>query len=287
MNAFDACPSCACLVKRSDAVCPFCGATTLAANALPTRRAGRMSRAQWLAYASTITVVGCTSGGGATAPGHPLDAEAPVDATMPSVEAGGDDQAVADAVSHGAGDAGADGVAEDSAPVDADSVDVTLVDAGVPEAAGPPPLRGEGGFLCVPGGSCDFGICVDADVICDRATEWCFENGGGYNPPSGCRSLQTTCGSPPALADACLDDFSWDASAVEGQVAPCTGGVPRCACLTLTPACVTGGCLDDDAGGVTVSCGHCYGAPPARLGRRRGSIARADSAQPSRHGAHR
>jgi hypothetical protein len=266
MNPYYTCSSCHCYVKRSDSACPFCGAAGHGPHAgangatvdAPARTPGRMSRARWLAYASTVSVVGC-AGGGATAPAHPGDEEAPLDAAMQTVEAGGADRAADETTSD-------DGRA--SPPLDANNAEVTLVDASIPETAAPFLLHGDGGFLCERAGSSGAGGVLVDNLICDRATEWCFQNWTAGPVGSRCQSLATACAPPPySQADAaCIGVFYWDAGAVsDGQVPACTGGFPRCACLKLTSGCLTGGCSDDDAGGVTVGCGHCYGAPPARL----------------------
>jgi hypothetical protein len=123
-----------------------------------------------------------------------------------------------------------------------------IVSSSNPDASAGAAALGDAGFLCVRAGSQPF---FDADIVCNRTSEWCYTNHGFE--PTGCLSLATTC-APPVLADACSSVFDWDAAA-------CDGGTPRCSCLTLT---CSGWCADDDAGGITVSCGSCYGAPPAR-----------------------
>jgi hypothetical protein len=66
MNAYDACCCCSRYVKRGDTRCPFCGAATRPA---PRSEAShrRMSRGQWLVYASAFAVIGCGSDTAATA----------------------------------------------------------------------------------------------------------------------------------------------------------------------------------------------------------------------------
>jgi len=104
---------------------------------------------------------------------------------------------------------------------------------------------GDGGFPCIgPNGP--------LSLDCQRASEWCYTNHGF--DPTECVPLTTTC-APDDPSDACSSVVTWDAAA-------CDGGIPSCACLTVT--CGSGFCLEDEAGGVTVSCGSCYGAPPAR-----------------------
>ena len=90
-------------------------------------------------------------------------------------------------------------------------------------------------------------------ATCDRATQYCFRQGGiGYSP-DGCRSFD--CG-PNSPSDAGCGPIEWDAAA-------CGGGVRRCSCLFTSVPSVRS-CSDDEAGGVVLSCGQCYGAPPAR-----------------------
>jgi hypothetical protein len=94
----------------------------------------------------------------------------------------------------------------------------------------------------------------DAGAFCDRASEWCYTNHGFET--TGCVSFASTC-PPGEVGDACAV-FYWNAAA-------CAPGDHRCACLSVT--CNSGWCDDDHAGGITVSCGSCYGAPPPRLER--------------------
>jgi len=65
MNVYHVCSGCDRYVKREDRVCPFCGivmATIGRDETRPPAAWARMSRAQWLAYASTLTMVGCFGG---------------------------------------------------------------------------------------------------------------------------------------------------------------------------------------------------------------------------------
>jgi hypothetical protein len=247
MNPYVACASCGCYVKQGDRICPFCGAPNAFRAGGPIQRLPRMSRSQWLACGTTIAVVGCSGDG--------ITTEAPLDATTQTVEAGGAEQAADETTINDA---------RASAPLDANDAAVTLVDANIPESEMAVPLRGEGGFLCERAGGSGAGGVLDADLVCDRANEWCFQNGTAGPVGSRCQSLSAGCAK-------CIEAFSWDAAAAgDGRVLPCTEGFPRCACLTLSPACTPasgGTCSDDDAGGLTVGCGHCYGAPPARLER--------------------
>jgi hypothetical protein len=59
MDAYEICKGCSCFVKRAEARCPFCGVEHVAARGAP-RRIPRVSRAQWLAVASALTVTGCS-----------------------------------------------------------------------------------------------------------------------------------------------------------------------------------------------------------------------------------
>jgi hypothetical protein len=226
MNPYYACSSCACYVKRGDPICPFCGTPNRARAVAPSRQLARMSRAQWLAYGSALAALGCT-GSAATGPSHAQDATAQNEANAETVDG-----------------------AVDGTPDTGPSSDAAVAGEVTFAAA-------DGGFVCMGG------IYLPSwdGSVCDRATQWCFLNNGGYGP-SGCRSLDTTC-APGLFSDAaCTSVFDWDAAA-------CDGGPRRCACLTLTGCAgiYPGSCTDADAGGVVVSCGECYGAPPARIER--------------------
>jgi hypothetical protein len=50
------------MLKLGDSACPFCGANGRATG-VPIRRFARMSRAEWLAYGSTFTMLGCMGEG--------------------------------------------------------------------------------------------------------------------------------------------------------------------------------------------------------------------------------
>jgi hypothetical protein len=110
-----------------------------------------------------------------------------------------------------------------------------------------------GGWLTPGEGRTPCGDQHDAAKTCDRATQYCYAHG---IDPTVCGSFATTCTPYRGVGDACVgSDFYWDAAA-------CDGGLRRCACVDMT--CQEGWCRDDDAGGITLSCGPCYGAPPAR-----------------------
>jgi hypothetical protein len=62
MSVYHVCSGCDRYVKREDRMCPFCGmviATIGRDETRPPAAWARTSRAQWLAYASTLTMVGC------------------------------------------------------------------------------------------------------------------------------------------------------------------------------------------------------------------------------------
>jgi len=142
-----------------------------------------------------------------------------------------------------------DGVEEPSA-ADA-ATDTAACDAcDVGSDGGVPFASADGSFPCSP--------YRDA-TACDRRTQWCAGHNGGFS--YSCVSLDTTCSYGPGCTS---PDFYWDAAA-------CDGGYQRCVCATVTCSGMgsngRGFCNDDDAGGVTVTCGTCYGAPPVRLER--------------------
>src|SRR5689334_1742662 len=58
MDTFDVCRACRCHIKRRERHCPFCGAPHVLAP-VPARRIARMSRARWLAFGSTLTLMSC------------------------------------------------------------------------------------------------------------------------------------------------------------------------------------------------------------------------------------
>jgi hypothetical protein len=169
-----------------------------------------MSRAHWLAYGSTLTVLGCL-GSRSTTSDTDVDAATQGEETTP--------------------------------PLD-DAARVTpLDDAAWKAEAGGQDTRP---LPCGPE--------VDASLQCNRLTHYCFNEtrgGGGYS---------------------CVSDDA-------GPLA--TDGGAACSCLTSdlgpygclfnfsipTSSCYAAECTRDDAGGVTVSCHTCYGAPPARLER--------------------
>jgi len=113
MKPYYACSFCTRYVKRGDAACPFCGALNRATNVLPRRRALRTSRAQWLAYGSTLAVVGCT--GGATA--GQVEAGVVDDVTSAKVE--GQVESGVEVDANDGGDLAMDGTAKGAGDADA------------------------------------------------------------------------------------------------------------------------------------------------------------------------
>ncbi len=187
-------------------------------------------------------------------------AEAGADATIANVDAPGkvDANVDFDAAVEGAARANLDAGVEAEAGVDLDAgVDadaVADVDAHIANASVVALTSGEGGFPCATTMIADSSPAY-VHTDCDRSKQWCYTNHGFSF--TGCLSLEPHCDVLDS-GTTCMTPFYWDASA-------CDGGYRRCECLTVT--CGYGYCTDDEAGGVTVSCGACYGAPPARLER--------------------
>ena len=215
-----------------------------------TRSAARplssISRAQWLALRSAVVSAVIL---GACKDGNDAGDEASSRESGPSNEAPiGVDGTTAEAESTGA--ATTDGARpyrldEGGAADEMDSADAAPMASGADMAPGGWLTPGEGGQPC--------GDQEEPAKACDRATQYCYAH--GINP-TVCGSFATTCTPYRGVGDACAgSDFYWDA-------ATCDGGLRRCECLTMT--CMEGWCRDDDAGGITLSCGPCYGAPPAR-----------------------
>jgi hypothetical protein len=259
MNAYCLCRHCARHIKRDEAACPFCGEARL----VGLSRRG----AQWLVYGSALTVLGCTT----SAPARPPQSQ---DATTASeVDArAADDTAVLGVADQGEATADQVEATTDQVEATTDQVEATTEDAAA-DAAGPMLTPADGSFPCswlYSGGPWD-------GATCDRATQYCFLQGGiGYSP-DGCRSF--ACG--PVMLTAIPGGFAPS----DGGCGPiewaCDGGVRRCSCLT-TP-CSARTCTDDDAGAVVLSCGQCYGAPP-RVGRdARALTSRVRRVRPSRY----
>jgi hypothetical protein len=222
-----------------------------------------MSRSRWLAHGSTLAILGCT-GNGASAPPNDQDATATFvrDATSSlaretgASSANGDNAALEgdaqaavtgsaqsdDSAAGGATDADA-GVA---APSDSGSTTPSAGSGCIANLATAGFTLGHGQFLCLRDGGSYANLSSHSDVYCDRATEFCFISGGGP-AEDGCHPLS------------CSRWLTVEAGA-------CNGGPLRCACLSgASCGWYFNYCDDDDAGGISVSCGSCYGAPPARL----------------------
>ena len=259
--AYDSCPSCGRHVKQADKICPFCGAMRVAGTARFARSAARppssISRAQWLALGSAVVsaVILCACKDGDDAGDEASSREsgpynkAPAGADSTTDEA----ESITAATTDGARQYTLD---EGGAAEGRDSADAAPMASGSDSAPGGWLTPGEGGEPC--------GDQQDPAKTCDRATQYCYAHG---IDPTVCGSFATTCTPYRGVGDACVgSDFYWDAAA-------CDGGLRRCACLNMT--CTEGWCSNDDAGGITLSCGPCYGAPPAR--RERGTISRKGS----------
>jgi hypothetical protein len=189
-----------------------------------------------MAIGSALAVTGCSQ-----SPGHP---DTPVEATYVPHEASA------------SGDDGAPLDADDDVP-DADG-DVPDADDDVPDTPAvepPPPIwldaafadaalgtHVDGGFVCVRPSRVDPRL-----AVCDPKTQYCY----AYDYSS------------PAL-EGC---YAYDAGPYRG---PMDGWYTRC---SYDPVPVPGSCTCqelDDAGAFAISCGSCYGSPPAR-GRRNGA----------------
>jgi hypothetical protein len=243
MASYRPCPSCARHVRSRDLACPFCSAPAPPAHRFrhspcgPPASRGRTrgSRATWLACGAALAAVGCTDSGAAPG-GSAADATYSDDVPAEGEPA----EASAETSLDAAIDGRVDGTSGSN--VDADAAEATAF---------------EGGFICIPAG-----IQGDAAIVCDPRTQFCHLHSGNLTAPSACAPLDPTCLAYPPIADA--STCSYLASA------PCDGGL-RCSCIALEAYSATSdsctACSDDDAGGLTLSCGACYGAPPVDLRR--------------------
>jgi len=217
MSHFQPCPSCACHVRRTDPLCPFCGAPNVP-RGQRAPRVPRMSRGQWLALGTTVALVGCT-GTIASVPegdgGHESTASHDAGGTAPDSGAAVRPEEAGTVAETGT-------LAETGAVVDASPESSAPLDSGV--ACG----ERSGFFSC--GGN-----------ICDRAIQACYSN-------------------------SCEWYGNLSAIATGGADAASCGSCPTCECLqpTLYTNCH---CTEDDSGTIAISCGGCYGSPPARLER--------------------
>jgi hypothetical protein len=207
-----------------------------------------MSRAQWLAFGSTLAVVGCTEHFRAV-PGSPQQV---ADATMPDASALVDSSAPEtgtwDDVAVPETDAAEDAAAleadtlEDTPAREADSAHDTGRDTAL-EAADDAAtcIAPAGKFFCPPGAACP--------PACDRATEYCSLGYGAY-VRTGCFAFADEAGSFP-FPPACVAHPTCGCLLEAGVV---NGSPLGCACTDL-----------DDAGALGLQCAACYGSPPARL----------------------
>jgi hypothetical protein len=252
MDAYDVCTACDCHIKTEEPRCPFCGVPHTP-NARSARRSlVRMSRAQWLAFGSTLAVVGCTEHFPSIPVSQPV-----ADATMPEASALDDSSAPQTGTWDDSAEPEADG-AEDAAALEADtSQDTAAPRADAAQDAGPDTALADaadadscavpaGMFLCpINGPISPFPVCP----ACDRATQYCSE---GYYRSPGCFAF-TDDASPFPFPPRCVAQ-------------------PTCACL-VDAGVIVGGpagctCTDlDDAGALGLYCAACYGSPPARLER--------------------
>jgi hypothetical protein len=175
MDAYEVCSSCACHIKRTELRCPFCAAPH-ASSARVARFASRMSRAQWLAFGSTLTLVSCS---GAVQP-------------LPSsgTDSGSPSQQTADASTSPGWDARNPTSATEDSGRDTDAV--AAADAGSPTddaATEASACAVTGAFTC-------------NGTTCDRASQYCqMYNGGnevgcqaddaGFNFPPQCYGCPT------------------------------------------------------------------------------------------------
>jgi hypothetical protein len=259
MDAYDVCIACACHIKREEPTCPLCGALHTPKARARSRLLPRMSRAEWLAFGSTLAVVGCTE--------HfprPPPSQQVADATMAGANAADD----AMALETGTAD---DSTAPESGMVD----DSTTPESGLSEHAMGPEADLSDRAASPEAGATD-GAALDAGLpvgaffcgwgaaafSCDRATQFCFSVDG--------------LGGVACVAH---DSGTFEMSravdgAVLGRTIPpqCAPSFP-CACLLeagfADPPSQGSGCFCrdlDDAGAIGINCG-CYGSPPARLER--------------------
>jgi hypothetical protein len=272
MNSYVACDGCSRYVRPSEPVCPFCGAVGRGRAAPPPGRPIHARLGLSLAYGgSALALVACNDPK-AAAP-EPTESQDSSTAAADAHAAGAPADALEAAILDSS-TAAADALVAD-APADALEAGVLDSSTAASDAGqlGAWLTSGTGEFVCgVPGLS----LGPDGAALeCNRATDWCFTNHGFV--PTGCAPL----------TGACLDggDCPPSAGALDWDPSLCDGGLRRCACVTAvcSGGYASGTCLDDDAGGVTISCGACYGAPPVRkTARREAASPRLRSASPRR-----
>jgi hypothetical protein len=86
MDAYEVCGACACHIKSHELACPFCGAPHVRGPGRARRLLTRGSRAQWLAFGSTLALTGCSDGSSSTPSAQLADGAALV--TACTVKAG-------------------------------------------------------------------------------------------------------------------------------------------------------------------------------------------------------
>ena len=171
-DAYDPCASCRRHVKRTDAVCPFCGAVHRATRPR-TRGVARVSRARWLAFGSTLVGIGCN---GMLATENEVGVSR--DAATPRADA---------SMTHGIGVLG-------------DAGEEPASDLPPPEGGGLADAASEAPQFPSPDASCPrSGTFTCGPMSCDRATELCVVVGNGVyqcQPLTGLSCIES-CGSCP------------------------------------------------------------------------------------------
>ena len=206
MDAYEICKGCSCFIKRAEARCPFCGVEHVAARGAP-RRIPRVSRAQWLAVASALTVTGCSG------------AVASPSGSSSSGEQGEDHDAATDAAVSRDGGAAADAHA---ALPDAHAEATT--EAGVqPEAS-------TACSAALQPFECGTTLCNPATDYCNRVTYGggyfsCEANDAGYPFPEQCTACPTCECISSYITGAC-HCIELDAGGIGIQCAACYGAPP-------------------------------------------------------------
>lgn len=254
MDAYDVCVECACHIKREELACPFCAAPH-APKPLPAIRwSPRMSRAQWLAFGSTLAVAGCTE----HVP-RPLPSDQVADATIPQGDAAHEAMTAAwDAAMAPEADA-----FDEAAVPETDALAVLEADTsleGGRDGAADALVDSSSGFCVIPSGT----------FICDPSPNG--PGNGGSDGGVSCGRATQYCALWPSAVRGCLSNTDVDAQPYPGAPFPpeCVA-CPTCACIRGYPRWMgSHGCECsnlDDAGAIGISCGGCYGSPPARLER--------------------
>jgi hypothetical protein len=230
MDAYEVCTACSCHIKTTESCCPFCGVPRAPKARATMRPWVRMSRAQWLAFGSTLAVVGCTEHFPA-APAPPQVA----DATMPEATAS-DDSSTPET-----------GTWDEAKAVEASTSDQVT---GLEAAA-----LGDAGWDASLDDAADAIAIADVHFpcgrSCDPATQYCFENDRGPGP--ACIDQDAYNGTA-SVAQQCLTSFTCACLADAGAGVTQNNGIAGCFC-------------SDWEAGVFISCILCYGSPPARLER--------------------